>query len=188
MELFRPRTGASQSDVPVLGWIGTHSTYPYLESIFPVLERLAGDFRFRLKVVGASRQEITVQGIEVENLEWRLEREVEDFQSFDIGLYPILEDNWAAGKSGFKAIQYMAVGIPFVSTPIGASGEIGDPGQTHFQATSEAQWYEVLGRLLSDTALRRRMGESGRAHALEHYTLEAQANKLAQVLRDAVSS
>ena len=80
----------------------------------------------------------------METLDWSLEREVEDFQSFDIGLYPIVDDGWSAGKSGFKAIQYMAVGIPHVVTPLGACAEIGEPGVTHFCASSRDEWCGAL--------------------------------------------
>src|SRR4029077_13458565 len=138
----------------------THSTFPYLESIFPVLTELAKDYDFRLKVVGAGKDEITVPGVEVENLRWNLEREVEDFQSLDIGLYPIdaslYSGKWAAGKSGFKALQYMAVGIPYVSTPVGASGEIGVVGTTHFSAENNEEWHQSLARLISNPEERHR--------------------------------
>jgi glycosyltransferase involved in cell wall biosynthesis len=167
----------------VLGWIGTHSTYPYLASIFPALQRLARDFQFRLKVVGAGGEdEIRVPGVEVESLAWNLEREIADFQSFDIGLYPIVEDDWSAGKSGFKSIQYMAVGIPFVVTPVGACAEIGEPEVTHLVARSEDEWYAQLSRLLSDAELGRKMGEAGRRQVLQDYTVATQADKLAQAL------
>ena len=80
-------------------------------------------------------------GVEVENAEWELEREVADFQELDIGLYPIetggsLDSQWLLGKSGFKAIQYMAVGVPFVVTPVGVCAEMGIEGKTHFNAVS----------------------------------------------------
>ena len=185
-EQFRPLAAPPTGrEVPVLGWIGTHSTFPYLESIFPVLERLSREFRFRLKVVGAGREEVRVGAVEVENLAWKLEREITDFQTCDIGLYPIVPSQWAAGKSGFKSIQYMAVGVPFVATPVGASGEIGEAGVTHFAATTPEEWYAALRRLLVDTELRRRMGEAGRAHALAHYTVPAQADKLSAALHEA---
>jgi glycosyltransferase involved in cell wall biosynthesis len=193
-ELFRPREGqrqssssSSSSSVPVLGWAGTHSTYPYLETIFPVLQQLARTRRFRLKVVGSGRDEINLPGVEVENLKWELAREISDFQSFDIGLYPIVESEWAAGKSGFKAIQYMAVGIPHVVTPVGSCAEIGEAGVTHLCATTAAEWHDALERLLEDAPLRRQMGEAGRRHALQYYTVPIQADKLARVLREAVS-
>jgi glycosyltransferase involved in cell wall biosynthesis len=187
-ELFRPRSPRQERDVPVIGWIGTHSTYPYLETIFPVLQELARTHSFRLKVVGAGRDEVSLPGVEVENLRWSLEREVEDFQSFDIGLYPVVPSQWAAGKSGFKAIQYMAIGIPYVVTPVGSCAEIGQANVTHLCATTQAEWRTALERLLGDADLRRRMGEAGRLHALQHYTVPIQSDKLARVLREAAHS
>jgi glycosyltransferase involved in cell wall biosynthesis len=189
-ERFRPLKRARPAGEPlVLGWIGTHSTYPYLESIFPALQELAQSARFRLKVVGAGRREISVPGVPVENLDWSLEREIEDFQSFDIGLYPInvglYADQWATGKSGFKAIQYMAVGIPYVVTPVAACAEIGEKDVTHFCAETQDEWRESLRTLLTETGRRERMGEAGRRHALRHYTVPAQADKLAEALREA---
>jgi glycosyltransferase involved in cell wall biosynthesis len=114
-----------------------------------------------------------------------MEREIEDFQSFDIGLYPIAADEWASGKSGFKAIQYMAVGIPYVASPVGACREIGEPNVTHLLASTKDEWVEALASLLSDKELRERLGRAGRAHATEHYTVAVQADKLAEALREA---
>lgn len=182
---FKPADPLVERETPVLGWIGTHSTFPFLEGIFPALEELARTHRFKLKVVGAGHREVSIPGVEVENLDWSLEREIGDFQSFDIGLYPISTDlyaNWATGKSGFKAIQYMAVGIPYVVTPVAACAEIGEPEVTHFCAETMAEWRGALEILLTDEGRRRRMGEAGRRHALEHYTVPRQADKLAELI------
>jgi glycosyltransferase involved in cell wall biosynthesis len=187
-DVFRPADERAGDGPPVLGWIGTHSTYPYLESIFPVLQEVARLYPFRLKVVGTGRERVELPGVEVENLDWSLGREVADFQSFDIGLYPIVASDWATGKSGFKSIQYIAVGVPFVATPIGASAEIGEAGRTHFLASTPEEWRAALERLLSDERLRRRMGEAGREHSLAHYTVSAQADKLAAALREAAAT
>lgn len=187
-DVFRPREGPrADGGVPVLGWIGTHSTYQYLETIFPALQQLARSHRFRLKVIGAGRDRVNLEGVEVENLKWSLERETEDFRSFDVGLYPIRPDEWSAGKSGFKSVQYMAVGIPFVVTPFGAAAEIGEEGKTHLSASTTDEWHAALARLVADAGLRRRMGEAGRRHALEFYSVPAQADKLAAALREAAT-
>jgi glycosyltransferase involved in cell wall biosynthesis len=187
---FQPLTRMIENDPLVLGWVGTHSTFPFLKMIFPALQELARTHRFRLKVVGAGHEEIKIPGVEVENLEWRLDREIKDFQSFDIGLYPMDMEHygvdWVRGKSGFKAIQYMAVGIPYVVTPFAATAEIGEIGVTHFGAMTQEEWLESLAKLISDKELRLRMGEAGRRHALERYTVGIQADKLAQVLREAI--
>lgn len=192
LEEFRPAP-KDDSSAPVVGWIGTHSTFPFLESIFPVLEELARDFRFRLKIVGAGARRPSVAGVEVEYLDWSLKREAEDFSSLDIGLYPMTTlgnapDEWLAGKSGFKAVQYMAVGAPYVVTPVGVTAEMGEEGRTHFAARTKQEWRACLAALLSDAELRRRMGAAAREHALERYGLEAQAEKLARALREAYAS
>ena len=182
---FRPLLERSENGVPVIGWIGTHSTFPYVKTIFPVLERLAREHPFRLRLVGTGEDRVEIPGVEIENLPWQLDREIADFQSLDIGVYPIIEDDWSVGKSCFKAIQYMAVGVPFVVSPVGVCQEIAEPDLTHFVARSDDDWYEHLSRLLNDAVLRRRMGEAGRKYAVEHYSTEKHAQKLAEALRAA---
>lgn len=173
--------------IPVLGWVGTHSTFPLLESVFPVLQRLAQEHEFVLKIVGAGRENIALEGVKIENLAWNLERETTDFQSLDVGLYPIAvsgsaSSEWLLGKSGFKAIQYLSVGIPFVVTPIGVCAEIGVENETHFSALNENDWFVSLSKLLESRELRLEMGANGRKNALENYTVSRQSAKLVNLL------
>ena len=187
-EVFRPAPREAVDSRVVLGWIGTHSTFPYLETVLPVVTDLARRHQIRLKIVGAGKDEVDMPGVEVENLTWKLDREVADFQSLDIGLYPIDETRyagWASGKSGFKAIQYMAVGIPYVATPVGGSSEIGEAGVTHLFARNADEWYRALEDLIVNSERRRLMGAAGREHVTKYYALEDQADKLAEVLRKA---
>ncbi len=188
-DLFSPSENGS--DPPVIGWIGTHSTLPSVESIFPVLQRLAEKHQFTLKLVGTGQDSVEISGVKIENLTWSLEREIADFRSIDIGLYPIVtsasaNEQWLKGKSGFKAIQYMAVGIPFVMSPVGVCSEIGVNGETHLNAESPEDWYNALDNLLSDPDLRQKMGERARSHSLENYTVEKWSAVLADVLFSAV--
>jgi glycosyltransferase involved in cell wall biosynthesis len=99
-----------------------------------------------------------------------------------------MQSGYAAGKSGFKAIQYMSVGIPYVVSPVGVCSEIGIAGETHLVATSPSEWYDALERLLKDPDLRRKMGSAGRNFALEHFTVRKQADKLSKILFDAARS
>jgi glycosyltransferase involved in cell wall biosynthesis len=187
-DVFRPAQREAPEGPVVLGWIGTHSTFPFLESIFPALRSLAARHDLRLKVVGAGKDEVSVPGVKVENAPWKMEREVEDFQFIDVGLYPIdvsMYGGWAAGKSGFKAIQYMSVGVPYVATPVGASAEIGEAGVTHLFASTHDEWYGALETLIVDARRRREMGAAGRRHAVANYGLPAQADKLSEALREA---
>jgi glycosyltransferase involved in cell wall biosynthesis len=181
---FRPGQ-AHAAETLTIGWIGTHGTFPYLDRLFPLFERLGDEVPFRLIVVGSGRDRLRVPGVDVESRPWTMEREVEDFQSLDIGVYPLTDDEWSAGKAGFKAVQYMATGIPFVMSPIGICATMGVPGQTHIAAISDDDWLNALRQLLNDAALRQRLSATARAFAEEHYGIEAQAEALAGVVRAA---
>ncbi|MGB7067965.1 MAG: glycosyltransferase family 4 protein [Pyrinomonadaceae bacterium] len=179
------------NEVPVVGWIGTHSTFPFLESIFPVLKRLAQTHKFLLRIVGAGR-EVSADGLEIENRDWNLEREIDDFQGLDIGLYPIVVTDSVSrellqGKSGFKAIQYMAVGVPFVMSPIGVGGELVGKNICYFNAASDDDWYNTIDSLLRSAELRREMGMRGRCQSIGEFTISPQVDKLAGVFERVVA-
>ncbi|MBV9867589.1 MAG: glycosyltransferase family 4 protein [Abitibacteriaceae bacterium] len=175
---------ANKKQPVVLGWMGSHSTTPYLESLAPVLQEVARRHDITLRVVGA-RRSVAIPGVEVDNRQWSLKTETADLQSFDIGLYPIIEDQWSLGKSGFKAIEYMAVGIPAVCSPVGATCDIVQHGVHGFLPRNEAEWTEQLGTLIEDKSLRRNLGQAGRARVEDWYCLERQAPRLQMVLETA---
>ena len=168
-----------------IGWIGTHGTFPYLERLLPIFERLAKEVPFKLLIIGSGRDKIEVPGVEVETRAWSLAREVEDFQSLDIGVYPLADDAWSAGKAGFKAVQYMATGVPFVMSPVGVCATMGIAGRTHLSAITDDEWLDALRRLINDDELRRTLSREGRAFAEKHFDLEAQADALAEGIRSA---
>jgi len=178
---FRP--ASRTNGIVTIGWIGTHGTWPYLERLLPIFERLATEARFRLLIVGSGRAAIRVPGVDVETRPWSLDREVEDFQALDVGVYPIDDDEWSAGKAGFKAVQYMATGVPFVMSPVGVCATMGIAGETHLSAITDDEWLDALRKLVSDGELRSRMSAAGRAFAETHYEIEAQADALAEVIR-----
>jgi glycosyltransferase involved in cell wall biosynthesis len=180
---FRPAPRANA--VPVLGWIGTHSSLQYLRAIVPALQKLAETHRFVLRVVGGT---LDAPGVAVENVPWTLEREVADFQSLDVGLYPLVEDDWSLGKSGFKAVQYMACAVPVVASPVGVTREMIRDGETGFLAADKAAWIDRLRQLLDDAALRRRLGEAGRVEAIARWSLAAHAPRFVEIIRQAIAA
>jgi glycosyltransferase involved in cell wall biosynthesis len=168
--------------VPVVGWIGSHSTAPYLRRILPALQAAAWKAPFKLHIVG-SRSKLTLpgnsqlQGTEVVHKPWTLENEVTDFQSLDIGLYPITRDKWSVGKSAFKAVQYGAVGIPTVASPVGAVEDVVQHEKTGFLANTTDEWIQAITTLVKDAKLRRQMGQNARKRIVEHYSLATWAPK-----------
>jgi glycosyltransferase involved in cell wall biosynthesis len=185
VERFTPRAQRGEGALTI-GWIGTHSTFAYLrELLVPVFQRLARTHRFRLRIVGSGETALPIEGVDVELLPWSEERELDDLRSFDVAVYPIVADAWAEGKSGFKAVQYQACGVPYVASPVGVVAEMGIAGQTHLEARSEDEWVAALTRLIEDGAFREEMGRQGRAYAEAHYSTRRTAELLGNVLREA---
>ena len=94
---------------------------------------------------------------------------MEVLASFDIGLVPLFDSPFERAKFPFKLLQYQALGIPAVSARIGVAGDLLGAAQL---ANSPDEWHAALTRLIGDAALRRRLGEAGRATVGERYTLE----------------
>jgi glycosyltransferase involved in cell wall biosynthesis len=169
--------------VPVIGWIGTHSSAPFLTRAVPALRRLAREHAFVLRLIGGR---IDTDGIPTEVCDWSLAREVTDFQSLDIGLYPLSQDAWSLGKSGFKAIQYMACAKPVVASPIGVTRDMIRNGDNGFLVDSDEDWYQALRALIADPKLRAKLGAAGRTDAQARWSLTAHAPRFVEVVSRAM--
>jgi glycosyltransferase involved in cell wall biosynthesis len=123
--------------------------------------------------------------IPVENVPWSLAHEVANLRSLDIGLMPLDDDPWTRGKCGYKALQYMAVGIPVVCSPVGMNAEIVTEGETGLLAADLASWERQLSRLVESPGLRQQLGAAGQRAALRQYSLGRMAPRLADLLRSA---
>ena len=187
--VFRPRDNHATLDHrgPVIGWIGSPTTAEYIRGLAPVLRDVATRHQFVLRVSGAGAA-VEMAGVTVDNPQWALADEIELFRNLDIGVYPLVDDDWARGKCGFKAIEFMACGVPVVASAVGVNREIIQDGVNGFLATTAEEWTAKLGRLIEDPALRATFGAAGRRTIEEHYSLHVNAPKLAAVIRRAAAT
>jgi glycosyltransferase involved in cell wall biosynthesis len=179
---YRPRPPRAAAP-PVIGWTGSYSTEKYLDLVRPALERLRRRREFRLVVVGGGA--FRADGVEVEHRPWRAETETADLADLDVGLMPLPDADWERGKCGLKALQYMALGLPVVVSPVGVNAEIVGDGRSGLLARTPAEWEEALERLLADADLRRRLGVEGRATVERSYSAEVLAPRVAEIFRRA---
>lgn len=174
-----------RSHRPIVGWIGSPTTAHYLNLLASPLTRLRAMHPFTLRISGAGH-DVALPGVDVENVAWSLNREVELFRSCDIGIYPLPDDEWAKGKCGFKAVQFMACGVPVVAAAVGVNRDIIRDGLNGFIASSDDEWVAKLERLLLDSDLRARFAHAGRRTVEERYSVSVNGPRLAATLRDVV--
>jgi glycosyltransferase involved in cell wall biosynthesis len=178
--------GEAQKDVLTVGWSGSYSTAQHLDTARGVLQKLAGSERFKLKVIGVPKYEL--EGVDVDAMPWRPETEVDDLSEIDIGMMPLPDDQWSKGKCGLKALQYMALGIPTICSPVGVNTKIITDGENGFIADSEMEWLDKLKLLLHSPELRQKMGMRGRRTVEEEYSAKTQAPRVLEVFESALNN
>jgi glycosyltransferase involved in cell wall biosynthesis len=129
---------------------------------------------------------VHLDGINVEAISWRSETELEDFNAIDIGVMPLPDDNWSRGKCGLKALQFMALGIPTVCSPVGVNTDIIQDSENGFLASSDDEWVQKLSLLIRSPELRRQLGTAGRRTVELKYSTAAQAPRFYDVLESVV--
>jgi glycosyltransferase involved in cell wall biosynthesis len=183
---YRTRRLVATSDgPPVIGWSGSHSTLPHLDTLRPVLQELSRRRSFRLLVVGSP--EYRIEGVECSSRDWSSGRELQDLHEMDIGIMPLPSDPWTSLRSHLKVRQYMGVGLPSVVSPVGVNRALIQQGVDGYLAASEDEWLSCLTRLLDHAELRREMGSKARATIEKCCSSEIWAGKLLQILNRVVA-
>ncbi len=180
----RQRADSRSSAKPIIGWTGTSGNLGELQLVEESLRDLASRVPFQLHIVSDKQEPIAqleLDGVPVHFTPWNESTETDDLQSFDIGIMPLAETEWSRYKCGLKILQYMALGIPAVASPVGVNVEIIQDGHNGFLADGPARWTEVLEQLLAEPDLRTQVGTAGRSTVEEHYSVQSQLPKLVQL-------
>lgn len=183
-DLHKPDGSTKPADAPVvLGWSGSHTTLAHFRLLEPVLLQLKEKYgdRIAFTVMGAPGYRHEQLGIEA--LPWTEATEVPVLNTFDIGLMPLPNDQWAQGKCGLKALAAMAVEKPVVLSPVGVNTTIVQDGVNGLWADTPEQWLQQLSRLIEDAELRRTLGTAARQTVVEHYSVLSQRDRYLQYFR-----
>ena len=162
----------NQNDLPVsIGWTGTHTTMKYLDEIVPVLKELENEIDFSFVVISNKPPEFELKGLQF--VQWKKETEVKDLLRFHVGIMPLTDDDWSRGKCGFKALQYMSLGIPAIISPVGVNTKIVDDGVNGFLCNSPAEWKKAIADLLSSNELRKQFSKQAIEKIKGNYSVQS---------------
>ena len=167
---------------PTLGWTGTFSSKPYLDSIKPVLYELKKHIEY--KILFITNFDYELPGLDLEVIQWSEENEMSDLSKIDIGLYPLTKSPWSLGKGGLKTLQYMAAGIPTISTDFGTVKDFITHQENGFLVNEQEDWINAVLSIVSDEVLRNRMIASARQTVEERYSVSANKIKYLNILNN----
>jgi glycosyltransferase involved in cell wall biosynthesis len=113
---------------------------------------------------------------------------VQELQGCHVGLLPIQDTPWSSWKFYFKAVQYMALGLPVVARRMASVSEVVRDGINGFLVEGQDEWYERLRLLTEHHQLRRQMGQAARATVVTRFSLQAHMPSLASILNELVDA
>jgi len=185
-DTYRPRADWSLHGPLVVGWTGSPTTLPHLRLLEEPLRRAAAAVPLKLRTIGIPGYQAA--GVETESLPFRAEAQAAAVASFDLGLMPLPDEPWAAGKCACKALEYMATAVPCVSSPVGVNAHLIRDGESGLLAAGSAEWEAAILRLAAEAALRESLGRAGRGLVEAHYSAAAHAPRVAQLIRREVEA
>lgn len=179
-------TNKYSNDKPItLGWSGSFSTSKYLKLLKVVLKKIQQKYNARILIIGDAS--FKIEGLEVEAVAWSQKEEVVMLSSIDIGLYPLPDEEWVYGKSGLKALQYMALGIPTIATAIGANFRVIENEVSGFLVESEEEWEDRICSLIESPELRKSIGLEARKKVEKYYSVNANKETYLKILNKVIN-
>lgn len=169
-----------QSEPIIIGWIGSPTTFKYVENILPVLNELIEKYHCKVHIVGAKSSLALAKNIEF--ITWTAATEVSSIKKFDIGIMPLDNTPWELGKCSYKLIQYMGCGIPVVASPVGMNKDVVEEGINGFLANSNQEWLLCLEKLILNETMRKDFGQNGREKAEKNYSIKKKSEALLKIL------
>jgi glycosyltransferase involved in cell wall biosynthesis len=173
IDMSRYATVAEKPDNHVdLVWIGSSSTRKYLEMILPSLvDAYRNNTMLRLKIIADFDLDNSV--IPTVAIPWSSEAEVAALSSAHIGIAPLVDNVWTRGKCALKVLQYMAAGLPVVSSNTGANAEVVVEAKTGLLVNSPEAWRSAIEMFASNKESREAYGAAGRQRCEERYSQQA---------------
>lgn len=169
-------------DKIIVGWTGSHSTLKYLKYLEPVLSALEKNYpQLELLVIADKTPDLAISNLRF--LPWSFETEIKGLLEADIGIMPLPDDEWAKGKCGFKALQYMALEIPALASPVGVNTQIIKHAQNGFLCAAPEDWTAQLEQLIHNIDLRKQIGKAGRQTVIDRYSVTSNRDTFLSLFR-----
>jgi|TARA_B110000914_G_C15260776_1_gene352922 glycosyltransferase involved in cell wall biosynthesis len=137
-----------------------------------------------IKIILITNFDYSLEGLDYEVIRWRESSEISDLQKIDIGLYPLIQTDWALGKGGLKALQYMAAGIPSIATNFGTVKDFIIHAKNGFLVDSTEQWVDAIKTVAANTKLRNNIIINARNTVEANYSVSSNEKKYLTIFEE----
>jgi glycosyltransferase involved in cell wall biosynthesis len=179
---YQPPSHVHPDNRVCIGWSGSITTIRYLEYAVPFFIELKKKFgdKIYFKVIGDGNyknEQLGIQGVP-----WTKADELKELAEIDIGIMPMPDDEWSKGKCGLKGLQYMALEIATVMSPVGVNSKIIKDGVNGFLASTPDEWVKKISILIEDNEQRHKMAKEGRRTVVNEYSVNAMKHNYLNLL------
>lgn len=203
-----PVARKKDNDGITIGWAGSITHNADLKMVVPAMNRLMKEFK-TLKwvlvggVEGSKVAEIfkdmddpNLDRIEIKGgtLAWEGFPELLGSQGWDIGICPLVDNEFNRGKSHIKWMEYSLLGIPTVASKtfpyfssIQGTKTIQE-GYTGYLAKNSEEWYEKLKALINSEELRKKVGAQAREIVSKEWSYSQHGSKWADIVTSVCNS
>jgi len=168
-----------------IAWTGLARNYEHLDYVATELADFLSDHPRAELLLIANRLWLSnvIPPERIRFVPWSPDVEVSALQEASVGIMPLADDPWTRGKCSFKMLQYMAVGLPVVASPVGMNRDVLNHDNVGFGPESPEEWHYALKTLHDDWSLRQQMGHAGRKVVEETYNADRISEQLAGLFR-----
>ena len=175
-----------------IGWVGDGKTYQDdLIMLKKPLISLARSHNMMFKIIGTKNCHKLKEAygkcdhLKVEMVDWMEPDEIPlELTTFDVGVYPLLDNEWSRGKCGLKALEYMSAGIVPVCSNVGENKYFIKNGKDGLLARTSDEWEAKLRVLIENAQLKEQIAANGRKTVEEKYSIHVAGEKLAEILKN----
>lgn len=192
LENYNPQD--SNNNKVCIGWVGNgkHYSEDLVGLLIEPLKRLSAMYDLRLKIIGACGVKNLYEEFgQIENLEldfidniiWSEDQAVGfSLLDIDIGVYPLIDNDFNSFKCGFKALEYAAMKIPVVSSPSHSNLDVIKLDKTGFIACSTEEWVQALEELIVDKEKRIKIGNQAYDNVIANFSITSTTRKLLEII------
>ena len=166
----------------IIGWIGTSKNLFYLKQILPDILRFLNDYQDVMFHYMSNKNSLNTVHARVRFIQWSPENEIEFLKKMSVGLMPLTNDDWSRGKCAFKALQYMATGLPVIASPVGMNKEVIQHMKNGFLADHANEWIDILNKLYHQKIDTVQLAAAARKTVTEQYSINVCGEKLLSML------